>query len=208
MKYALLILFALIVVRSSAQTNLPPMTRAQIMERAAALAEHGWDCKEVNLTVTCPQEKEYKSDWKKDEHVTGIPYDWGGMDDIEHFDQKLADGQAAGSHSQNGVTPCTTGIDCSGFVSYCWGQKSKLGTVNMRQISGRPKYNVYTDMKPGDALNKSGSHIVLFVKYKPDGNPLVYEAQGAAGRVILNPNRTWNNLKGYKPLQYLNVIEE
>jgi len=211
LKYSVYLCFAWIVVPGLAQPDphqLPPLTRAQIMATAERLAQHTWDCKSINMVARCPQAKPYTCHFQLDQKVTGIAYDWGGNDDPDQFDKKLADSLAAGSHSWHGVTACTAGIDCSGFVGYCWGQKKKFGTVNIREISARPKYNIYTDMKPGDALNKEGSHIVLFAGYKPDGKPIVYEAQGAAGRVILNQNRSWDSLKGYKPLQYLNVQEE
>ncbi len=188
--------------------KLEPVSREEMIERARQVAEHRWVCQEINTRVTCPQNQPYKSDFKPGETVVGVAYDWGGMDHPEQFDRKLAAGQAAGSYSRHGVTECTTGIDCSGFVSWCWGLKGKRGTSNMREVAGRPKYNWFTDMKPGDALNKPGSHIVLFAGYREDGNPNVYEALGSAHRVILNTRRTWASLQGYYPLQYLKVIED
>jgi hypothetical protein len=131
------------------------------------------------------------------------------MDGPEEFDRKLAEGQAAGSHSNHGITSCTAGIDCSGFVSYCWGQRPThdYSTSNIRDISGRPKYNWYTEMKPGDALNKPGDHIVLFAGYRDDGGPIVYEASGSAARVIRNDWSTWSRFQSYYPVQYKMVIE-
>jgi hypothetical protein len=62
-------------------------------------------------------------------------------------------------------------------------------------------------MKPGDALNKPGDHIVLFAGYRADGNPIVYEASGSAGRVIRNDWSTWSRFKNYYPLLYKSVVE-
>ncbi len=193
--------------RDQLAEKLVPVLREEMLARAKLAAEHTWVCREKNTRATCQQSKPYKSDFKAGETVQGIAYDWGGMDDPAKYDQKLAEGQAAGSHSRHGVTRCTTGIDCSGFVSFCWKQPQKYGTSNIRQIAGRAKYNWFTDLKPGDALNKAGSHIVLFVEYDGNGQPIVYEARGGRGKVVKN-TRTWNQLKGYIPLQYKNVVED
>ncbi len=198
----------LFTLRGQPVRELPPLTRDQIISTARQFAEHRWTCKERNRHAPCVPSG-YSSDWKAQETVTGVPYDWGGMDSPEVFDRKLASGQAAGSHSRHGITDCTAGIDCSGFVCFCWGQPAvhEFSTQTIRSISGRPRYNWYTDMKPGDALNKPGSHVVLFAGYRPDGNPIVFEASGSAGRVILNDWSTWSRFKGYYPLQYSRVVQ-
>jgi hypothetical protein len=137
--------------------NLPLITRAEILENARRAAEHRWLCREENTRASCAQSAPYSCDFAAGDSITGIAYDWGGMDDDVEFERKLRRGQAAGSHSRHGVTGCTTGMDCSGFVSYCWGQIQKYGTTNIRQIAGKPRYNWFTDMKPGDVFNKPGS---------------------------------------------------
>ena len=213
----LLALFGMLIVAATVARQpspqgvaaLPQLTREQIMATAVRLAEHRWVCRAANRVAPCVTTVPYESDWQPDQTVNGIAYDWGGMDDPERFDLKLAEGQAAGSHSRHGITGCTAGIDCSGYVSYCWGQPMThdYSTRNIRDISGRARYNWFTDMKPGDALNKPGDHIVLFAEYNPDGRPVVYEANGGAGRVI-RKIRTWSSLKDYYPLQYKMVVEE
>ncbi len=182
--------------------KLPRISREEMINAAKRLAEHVWVCRDENRDALCVPGHTYTSDWKAGQLVTGIPYDWGGMDDDERFDAKLSKGQAAGSHQKDGDTDCTAGIDCSGFVSYCWGQREKYSTKNIGCISVRPRYNWFTDMKPGDALIKPGSHIVLFVEYRSDGNPIVYEASGSKCRVVLNTWGTWSSLNGYYPIEY------
>jgi len=188
---------------------LPQLTREQIMATAVKLANHQWVCRPANRVAPCVTAVAYESDWQPNQTVTGIAYDWGGMDDPDMFDRKLAQGQAAGSHSRHGITSCTAGIDCSGFVSYCWSQPTthEYSTRNIRDISGRARYNWFTDMKAGDAFNKPGDHIVLFAEYSADGRPIVYEANGGAGRVVRKV-RTWSSLKDYYPVQYKMVVEE
>lgn len=192
------------------QADLPSLTRDEIIAKARYLAEHQWVAREENLRAPCVDD--YTSDWSPNDTVTGIAYDWGGMDDPESFDRKLAAGQAAGSHSRHGVTQCTAGTDCSGYVSFCWGSTRKYGTSTIENmdngIAVRPRYNWFTDMLPGDALNKPGSHIVLFAGYRADGNPNVYEASGPAGRVIYNDWSTWSRYEDYHAIQYRRVIDD
>lgn len=193
--------------QTSVIARLPPATRAEIVARARQLAAHPWICRAPNLHAACY--KTYKSDWQDGQHVTGIPYNWGGVDGPDAFDRKLAQGLAAGAHSRYGVLSCTAGIDCSGFVSYCWGlhlSGHAYSTSNLRTIAGKPKYNWFTDMKPGDALNKAGSHVVLFTGYNQDGTINVCEASGSAARVICHKT-TWSRYKGYIPLVYKGIDE-
>lgn len=187
--------------------HLPTTTRAEILKRANLLAGHQWTCRSANLHASCSAR--YKSDWKDGQVVTGLPYGWGKMDSPEIFDKKLAQGLAAGGHSQYGVLSCTAGIDCSGFVAFCWGLppgSHAYTTSSLRTIAGKPKYNWFTDMRPGDALNKAGSHVVLFTGYNPDGTINICEASGSAGRVVCHKS-TWSRFKGYIPLQFKGIDE-
>jgi cell wall-associated NlpC family hydrolase len=193
--------------QTSMIARLPRTKREDIMARAKKLAAYSWVSSESNLHASCS--RSYKSDWKAGQRVTGIPYCWGGIDGPEAFERKLMNGLAAGAHSRNGVLSCATGIDCSGFVALCWGLSPSghaYSTSNLRDIAGMPKYNVYTDMKPGDALNKAGTHVVLFAGYNPDGTINVYEASGSMGRVVFHKSN-WSRFIGYKPLQYKGLDE-
>ena len=186
-------------------SELPEITRDEIIATAKRISEHEWVCRRQNLAAPCA--RNYSSDWKENQRVKGVAYDWGGGDPPEQFDTKLRNGQAAGSHSRNGVTACTAGIDCSGFVTTCWGFRGHpYTTSNLRKVAGRLKANWFTDLKPGDAFNKPGSHVVLFAGYKENGTPYIYEASGAAGRVVYR-NVDWSYLKGYWAAQYLGLRE-
>jgi cell wall-associated NlpC family hydrolase len=210
-RVSLLAVFASVLALKSglAQTDviarLPETTRAEVVARAESLAKHPWVASASNLHASCS--KSYVSDWKSGQRVTGLPYCWGGVDSAEQFDRKLAKGLAAGAHSRYGVLGCATGIDCSGFVTMAWGltlQGHAYTTSNLRTIAGKPKYNWFTDMKPGDVLNKAGSHVVLFIGYNADGSINVCEASGSAARVICH-RTTWSRYKGYIPLVYKGI---
>jgi len=186
------------------------VTRAQVIDTAAQLANFSWTCRDTNRHAACIRTVAYTSDWQPNESLTGEAYNWGGADSPTQFQRRLTMGLAAGSHKRHGVSRCTTGIDCSGFVAYCWGHQTgshDFSTTTMGSLATRITGNVYRDLKPGDALNDPGSHIVLFAGYRPDGNPTVYEASGSAGRVIRNDRMTWRQLARYYPLRYNRLID-
>jgi hypothetical protein len=192
--------------QSSVIAHLPRTSRAEVVARAQKLANHSWTCNASNLNASCS--RKYRSDWKAGQRVTGIPYRWGGTDNVEEFDRKLGQGLAAGAHSRYGVLSCAAGVDCSGFVTQCWGLSGghAYSTSNLRVIAGKPKYNWFSDMKPGDALNLPGSHVVLFTGYNPNGTINVCEASGSKARVVCHAT-TWSRFKGYVPLQYKGIDE-
>lgn len=188
------------------QPSLPQVTRAQMTETAKRMAEHSWVVQANNLSAPCV--KNYRSRFKKDQKVLGVAYDWGGMDDEAKFAKKLLLPLAAGSHKEEGVTSCTTGVDCSGFISLCWRQTTKFGTANIDQISVALKEeNKFTDLKPGDALNRPNSHIVMFVAYRPNGKIDVYESSGPKSRVVLSEEQDWARFKNYVPIRYKGTVE-
>jgi hypothetical protein len=214
MNSALWVLGAVLLVGScpavgqntAAIARLPQTTREEILARAKTFANHTWTCGPKNLHASCYAN--YRSDWKAGQVVTGIPYNWGGFDSPASFDQKVAKGMAAGAHSRYGVLSCTAGIDCSGFVSYCWGiplTSHLYSTSNLREIGGKLKSNWFTDLQPGDALDKPGSHVVLFTGYNPDGTFNICEAAGGPARVVCHKT-TWSTHKGFIPLQYKGVF--
>jgi len=186
-------------------SRLPLTSRADMIATAKTFAAYTWTCGAPNLQASCA--KNYRSDWKAGQRITGLPYCWGGADSPEVFQQKLGKGLAAGAHSRNGVLSCAAGIDCSGFVCFCWGlPRHPYGTSTLRTIAGKPKYNWFTDMKAGDALCKPGSHVVLFTGYNTDGTIDICEASGSAARVVCHKIR-WSYVKGYIPLVYKAIDE-
>lgn len=185
------------------------VSRAQVMTTAQELAEHSWICEEKNRTASCLRRTSYRSDWRPKELVKGEPYSWGQIDNTDQFDAKLRKGDAAGSHSRDGIASCTAGIDCSGYVSYCWGHRGghAYSTATMKLIADDLHVDPYSDLKPGDALNRPGKHVILFAGYRKNGMPLVYEASGRAARVIRNEDISWAQLKHYRPIRFRNLID-
>jgi len=87
--------------------------------------------------------------------VEGIPYKWGGFDNISEFETNLEDGKTAGDINSSSVVSSVTGIDCSGFISRAYDISYKLSTHIMHtQFSPCP----YADY--GDIFNSS-NHVLM-----------------------------------------------
>jgi hypothetical protein len=137
-----------------------------------------------------------------------VAYDWGGFDSVDEYNQFMAQGFQAGDinvdspASSGGVEKCSKGVDCSGFVSRCWGLKSKQGTATIYTVSNRlPSFGA---LKKGDIINLAGRHVVLFSHRDPsDGRPWAWEStlDGAVDRVVWKPN-PWSRYIGWDPRRF------
>jgi len=172
---------------------------AVAVERYAMLAEaelyedHVWSCTEVNHWGTgCPST--YESDFCPGTYE-GLPYDWGGFVTLDQFDQDLSAGKGAGSHSWHGVLSCTTGLDCSGYVSILWETPWKYGTSTLHQISDAIDAR---DMWPGDVYNNAGSHVIMWVGKDEDGAAVITESSGTCNGVCRR-SVGWGTFASYVP---------
>lgn len=111
--------------------------------------------------------------------VFGVPYSWGSKEDLATIAGRLKTGAVAGNvccltykNPRTGKLHPTwredaTGIDCSGFVSRAWDLKDKKGKDIGAGTATLPEYAaVLTDprqLRPGDAISRSGDHVRLFV---------------------------------------------
>jgi hypothetical protein len=193
---------ALLCALLAAPAGAEELTREMILQDAEAFAEHIWTPSLDNVVAPCSHD--WICDWEVGVPVVGLPYDWGGYKTLEEFEQDLIDGLGAGSHSRHGILDCTTGLDCSGFVSQVW-RCGRHTTSNMIEVS-HPIDGA--DILPGDAYNKAGSHVVLWVEESPSGQPVFYEATGdPISRTLLREDATWSYLEGYMPLR-LDTLED
>ncbi len=174
--------------------------RDTVMQIAKSYADHKWTCTSANTKASCSSS--YTSDYTPGTY-TGVPYDWGGYKTLAEFDSEIKQGYGAGSHSKDGVLWCTTGVDCSGYVSKCW-QEKRYTTSNISEISYVIDKN---SVKKGDIFNKAGSHVVLFSHFDSGGKPIFYEASGSASKVRLNTTGGWSFLSGYTARRYKNITE-
>ncbi|MEQ8275179.1 MAG: hypothetical protein RMA76_43670 [Deltaproteobacteria bacterium] len=180
--------------------NAEPLSRKQVLERVDRFVDLEWDLESSDCTgCTCPSS--YKSDYQPGSH-RGMPYKWGGYDEVEAFVDKIGRGHGAGSHKKHGVLKCVAGVDCSGLVSLAWGTSKKYSTSTLHQVTETIDFE---DLEAGDALNKAGNHVVLFAGTRNDGVPIFYEAAGGPGRVRLHHHASWSYLNGYRPVRYKHI---
>ena len=141
---------------------------------------------------------------KVGQEVRGVPYCWGCFGTILQFKRNVERGVLAGNIcTKNDPRRDVAGVDCSAFVSACWGLSHQYTTQDIPSIT-EPVQNPW-DMKPGDAFNKAGSHVMLFVKFTPDRKAEVLESStgGCNGRVCRNVYPLSVLLaRGYKPVRY------
>jgi hypothetical protein len=120
--------------------------------------------------------------WQPGVQALGMPYMWGGFDTPESFQWKINRGYFAGDIAtkdkvrllEDGVSHRATGIDCSGFISRCWGLRKARSTRTLHHVSR--KLESWDELKPGDMLLTRG-HVMLFVEWAVPGKAVViYEA--------------------------------
>ncbi|MDP2315191.1 MAG: MYXO-CTERM sorting domain-containing protein [Pseudomonadota bacterium] len=171
--------------------------REDVLDNAARYASHVWASSNANQYATCT-DGDYESDYPPGTY-TGLPYDWGGYVTLDEFDAQLDDGYGAGSHSWHGILSCTTGVDCSGFVSMVW----ETDHYSTSSFGGGPTSEVsWSHIERGDAVNDPGSHMVLYTHETDAGWPVFYEASGSAEKVRLNATSGWSYVDGYQPIRY------
>lgn len=147
---------------------------------------------------------------KLGQEVRGIPYCWGCHGSLAQIRDKIERGMLAGNVcTRNAPRNDVIGVDCSAFVSAAWGLATHFTTAAIPAITRRLE-NAW-DLQPGDALNKPGSHVMLFLRFTPDRKAEVMEAAtgGCNGRVCRNVYPLASILaRGYAPVRYRALANE
>lgn len=208
------------------------VTPAEALSTAQAYARHQWQPFARNILhgndpagvrVDTPDVEYKPADgrngwWMPGLVNQGVPYKWGGFDDIVSFDQGIANGKAGGDVStpakrradNAAVSSHAVGVDCSGFVSRCL----KLPTVHDSSqlpavcdpVAG------FQDLRPGDILNIPRRHVMLVAGWaKPDRSWLLYYETGGIPdwkpALKQAPIQALIDL-GYQPLRYKGMARE
>ena len=123
--------------------------------------------------------------WRLPVAMRGVPYDWGGVDSIERFDEKIKKGYVAGNIGgtfwSTDVRRVTAGVDCSGFVSNVWQLGRHVGTGELPDVTHRVRS--LNDMRTGDALLLPDHHVALYKQQEaPDGGSLAIRVTEASSR--------------------------
>ena len=191
-----------IAVMLHLDAQLITVSRSEILSRAREYTEVRWLPIDQNLRAPCIAG--YRSDFQLGLQQVGEAYRWGGNDTPADFVAKLTKGLGAGAHAlhhEDPRRPCTTGIDCSGFVCNVW----KHNHVQTALFSGfTAELPDFSRMDVGDAFLKQGTHVILFVGLREDGNPRIFEASGK--RVHEVKGADWDYVQDYVPVRYQHIV--
>jgi hypothetical protein len=207
-----------IAPRKGASAAVRPLTRAQAILTALQFANLRW---RVTPSAYGPDPDRACSGFnrirrpgylhgKLNQDVVGVPYCWGCHGSLPHFAAAINAGRLAGNVcTRNDPRPGVEGVDCSAFVSACWGLATHFTTMAIPSIAG--ELNSGWDLLPGDALNKPGSHVMLFVRFTPDRRVEVIESStgGCNGKVCRNIYPLGSLLaRGYRPVRFRGLTND
>jgi hypothetical protein len=189
-----------------------PLTRQQVVETAIGFADLQWRLAPANYgpdpDTACTgfnriRRPGYLSG-KLNQEVRGVPYCWGCHGSLNQFIARINRGVLAGNVcTHNDPRPDVAGVDCSAFVSAAWGLANHFTTAAIPAIT--TELTNAWDLQRGDALNKPGSHVMLFLRFTPDRKAEVMESStgGCNGRVCRNVYPLASLLaRGYKPVRF------
>lgn len=171
---------------------------------------HGKDKKGVTVHTPDTSLKDHGDErgwWQPGVPAKGMAYKWGGFDTPKTFMEGLQEGKKAGDIANSykinldnaAVSQGSVGVDCSGFVSRCWGLCKPVSTRDLPSISHPVSWD---ELRLGDILLKRG-HVVMFVARK--GNVIIsYESGAFPTWRVRRSAMTINYMKndGYSPWRY------
>jgi hypothetical protein len=195
-----------------------PSNRQQTIETAFAFEGLQWKLTPANYgsdpDTACTGFDRIRRPWylqgKVNQEVRGVPYCWGCHGSLANFRLRVEAGTMAGNVcTRNAPRSDVAGVDCSAFVSAAWGLSVHYTTAAIPAIA-KVVENPW-DLKPGDALNKPGSHVMLFLRFTPDRKAEVMESStgGCNGRVCRNVYPLASLLeRGYVPVRFRALTED
>lgn len=207
------------------------VTRSQVLTTAVQYASHPWTGRPANVRhgrdqagiqvdtpdISYQKPGEVPGYWIPGELNHGIPYQWGGFSTPEEFDRGIAGGLAAGDVYTSekrallyeAVSGEAVGIDCSGFVSRCWGLPRSFSTRELAKLC--EELPSWDDLKPGDALNLYNAHVLIFSGWTGPGRTHLagYETGGPPDWKVVRHvvGTAFLKQKGYRPLRYRGIRE-
>ena len=221
------VLSILLALFLTGAVHAEPVTRAAALAIGESYVGHRWEAKaqhvrhgkdSAGIEIHTPDRPGGHGDpaadcWLPEAANTGVPYKCGGFDTPARFDAGLRAGKAAGDiYTQEkrrkggaAVSADAVGIDCSGFVSRCWGLAEKHSTSMLFGISERlasPE-----TLKPADVMNAAECHVLLFDRWL-DGEKrraLFYEAAPFCKTRASKRDLAELTAAGYQPLRYRKI---
>jgi hypothetical protein len=141
----------------------------------------------------------------------GMPYDWGGDDTGASYKDHMSRGYQAGDINTGSIENCSRGLDCSGYVGKTWRLLDLTTAWHPMSTSSIDTYAfplaAKSDLRAGDALNKAGSHMVLFDRLR-DGGLDIYEetTTNSYDRTVYRWTG-WSTWTYYSPWRYDHICD-
>lgn len=174
------------------------ITRDQIISTAFQYNNYKWYCSKQNYDGSKAANPNL---WRRPCFITSyntyyyqVPYCWGGGHSLSEFEQKIKNGYAAGNVYTNtsSYLDGTTGVDCAGFVSKCWGMSGRWSTYDIMKYCSKISFIA---LQKGDALCNSG-HAMLFYQRDAYGNYIVYESTTGGYDRVIHRARSKSDVEG------------
>jgi hypothetical protein len=194
-------------------TAMRPLTRQRVIETAFAFEGIQWKVsadsygRDPDTACTGFAGRVRRPGYlngKLGQEVRGAPYCWGCHGSLDQVRSKIEHGVLAGNIcTHNAPRTDAAGVDCSAFVSAAWGLATHFTTAAIPAIASRIADP--SDLRPGDALNKPGSHVMLFLRFTADRKAEVMESSPGAcnGRVCRNTYPLASLLaRGFEPVRF------
>ena len=165
-----------------AEEQTPPVpSRVEMRRQMDAYRDHRWTLVEANrrnpcsttimpgVEIDCRNQSRFVVPSEQERLRTpvamrGLPYDWGGSNSLERFDDKIRRGFVAGNIGGTfwsaGSRRVTAGVDCSGLVSNVWHIQHHAGTSELPYLT-EPVARL-DGMRVGDVLLLPDRHVALY----------------------------------------------
>lgn len=212
-------------VRFRVNVQTPPIARDQVLKNARAYLAVNWVLASDNFAKAGVENlcrPEAGKFWRRPIGITRgmvgreigpMPYRWGGDDSPESFRVRIEWGALAGdictcrdAHFDYCLVQSSAGVDCSGFVSQAWGI-AKRGTSGLMDVAN--ELHRLDDMRPGDAFNRPGRHVRLFVR-RAQGASLSFTVLESSTRRDCEGvcERTYrpSEMNGYRLIRYRGIV--
>jgi hypothetical protein len=115
----------------------------------------------------------------------------------------MSQGYKAGDIAYSSSENCSRGVDCSGFVSRCWGT-SRYTTATLPNISTEISVS---QVQRGDIINKANDHVAMIESIVPNGVMTLEATMYNNYDRVVHIYNGWSRFGGYRFYRYNNVCD-
>jgi hypothetical protein len=188
------------------------MSREEIMQRAYEYANYEAVYNQAHMKGCSGRTPVAYFQNRLGQPIRGVAYKYAGHIEVSTYHDAVANNYTVGdlnTKTDKVVDGCSYGVDCSGFVSKAW-RSGHYATATLHNVSHNT--GSYDDLKPGDALNKPGSHVRLVAENLwADGVKVVEATVGQERMRVIVRDISWESAgyaEGYAPVRYNNVCPD